>query len=92
VINRLASVTIYVDDQEKALAFYTQKLGFAKISDVRVPGGMRWLTVAPTPTSETTITLEDTQDSDRAKTLPKRLGVAPRGCSRQWTAEKPMRS
>lgn len=37
--------TVHVDDQEKALRFYTEVLGFAKKEDVS-NGGYRWLTVA----------------------------------------------
>jgi predicted enzyme related to lactoylglutathione lyase len=36
---------IYVDDQEKALRFYTEVLGFTKKADFG-NGGYRWLTVA----------------------------------------------
>ncbi len=36
---------IYVDDQEKALRFYTDTLGFVKKADV-TQGPFRWLTVA----------------------------------------------
>ena len=36
---------MYVDDQEKALRFYTEVLGFAKKADVS-QGPFRWLTVA----------------------------------------------
>lgn len=36
---------IYVDDQAKALRFYTDVLGFVKKADVS-QGGYRWLTVA----------------------------------------------
>ena len=38
-------MTIYVDDQEKALRFYTDVLGFVKKTDVS-QGPYRWLTVA----------------------------------------------
>ncbi|HTH75645.1 MAG TPA: VOC family protein [Trinickia sp.] len=37
-------VGIYVDDQDEALAFYVDKLGFKVHSDVR-NGNYRWLTV-----------------------------------------------
>ena len=37
--------SIYVDDQEKALRFYTDVLGFVKKADV-TQGPFRWLTVA----------------------------------------------
>lgn len=36
--------TIYVDDQDKALRFYTEAAGFVKKADVS-QGGYRWLTV-----------------------------------------------
>jgi catechol 2,3-dioxygenase-like lactoylglutathione lyase family enzyme len=36
---------IPVNDQDKALEFYTSKLGFVKKFDVPVGGGNRWLTV-----------------------------------------------
>ncbi|MCB9564233.1 MAG: VOC family protein [Kofleriaceae bacterium] len=36
--------TVYVDDQDRALRFYTEVLGFAKKDDVR-NGTYRWLTV-----------------------------------------------
>ena len=38
-------ISIPVPDQEKALAFYTQKLGFVKKVDVPLGGDNRWLTV-----------------------------------------------
>ena len=41
---QIRHVLIKVDDQEKALAFYTSKLGFVKHLDIPM-GKMRWLTV-----------------------------------------------
>ncbi|HVW29766.1 MAG TPA: VOC family protein [Polyangiaceae bacterium] len=41
---KLKVMTLYVDDQDRALAFYTEKLGFQKKTDVG-GGGYRWLTV-----------------------------------------------
>lgn len=42
---KIELTSIHVDDQEKALRFYTDVLGFAKKADVS-RGGYRWLTVA----------------------------------------------
>jgi predicted enzyme related to lactoylglutathione lyase len=42
---KIKLIAIYVDDQEKALRFYTQVAGFVKKADVS-QGGYRWLTVA----------------------------------------------
>ncbi|KAA9151677.1 VOC family protein [Amycolatopsis acidicola] len=41
---RINITSVLVDDQAKALAFYTEKLGFTKKTDVPA-GGARWLTV-----------------------------------------------
>jgi predicted enzyme related to lactoylglutathione lyase len=42
---KIKLTSVYVDDQEKALRFYTQVLGFAKRSDFS-NGPFRWLTVS----------------------------------------------
>jgi predicted enzyme related to lactoylglutathione lyase len=42
---RIKVTSIYVDDQDKALRFYTDVLGFVKKTDV-TQGPFRWLTVA----------------------------------------------
>ena len=42
---KIKLTTVYVDDQEKALRFYTEVLGFAKKADFS-NGPYRWLTVA----------------------------------------------
>jgi catechol 2,3-dioxygenase-like lactoylglutathione lyase family enzyme len=41
---RIYVTSVLVDDQEKALRFYTDVLGFVKKTDIPV-GGARWLTV-----------------------------------------------
>jgi predicted enzyme related to lactoylglutathione lyase len=42
---KIKVTSIYVDDQDKALRFYTEVLGFAKKADFS-RGPFRWLTVA----------------------------------------------
>jgi predicted enzyme related to lactoylglutathione lyase len=42
---KIKLTSVHVDDQEKALRFYTDVLGFAKKADVS-QGPYRWLTVA----------------------------------------------
>ncbi len=37
--------SVFVDDQETALRFYTEVLGFQTKQDVALGGGARWLTV-----------------------------------------------
>jgi predicted enzyme related to lactoylglutathione lyase len=42
---KIKVTSVYVDDQDKALRFYTEVLGFAKKTDFS-QGPFRWLTVA----------------------------------------------
>src|ERR671933_1503320 len=42
---KIKLTSIYVDDQEKALRFYTEVLGFVKKADI-TQGPFRWLTIA----------------------------------------------
>ena len=42
---KIKLTSVYVDDQERALRFYTEVLGFVKKADFS-NGGYRWLTVA----------------------------------------------
>jgi catechol 2,3-dioxygenase-like lactoylglutathione lyase family enzyme len=47
MLKSLTNVNVWVQDQDEALAFYTEKLGFELRQDVTVPelGNFRWLTV-----------------------------------------------
>jgi catechol 2,3-dioxygenase-like lactoylglutathione lyase family enzyme len=47
MITRLSHATIYVLDQEEALAFYRDKLGFEVRTDMTMDNGFRWLTIGP---------------------------------------------
>lgn len=44
---RVSQVTLVVSDQAKALAFYTEKVGFEKKTDFTSPVGYRWVSVGP---------------------------------------------
>ncbi|MBT3531580.1 MAG: hypothetical protein HOF74_07555 [Gammaproteobacteria bacterium] len=57
-INRISHLTVYVRDQETALSWYKQKLGFEVVMDNdEVVSGMRWLTVCPAGNPATQIAL-----------------------------------
>ena len=47
MLKQLTNVQVWVDDQDEALAFYTEKLGLELREDVTVPemGNFRWLSV-----------------------------------------------
>ena len=42
---KIVFTSVLVDNQEKALDFYTSKLGFVKKQDIPLGGEARWLTV-----------------------------------------------
>ena len=42
---RITVTSVLVDNQDKALAFYTDVLGFLKKTDIPLGGGAKWLTV-----------------------------------------------
>jgi uncharacterized glyoxalase superfamily protein PhnB len=56
---RIANAQLWVHDQDEALAFYTQKLGFEVHADVTLPemGNFRWLTVRPPGQQDVAIVL-----------------------------------
>lgn len=47
MITRLSHATIYVLDQDRALEFYRDKLGFEVRKDGRLDNGFRWITMSP---------------------------------------------
>lgn len=53
---RLHYATVYVEDQDRALEFYTGTLGFEVRQDNPMGPGQRWLEVAP-PGASTTVLL-----------------------------------
>jgi predicted enzyme related to lactoylglutathione lyase len=46
-ISHISVITVNVSDQDEALRFYTECLGFEKRMDAPMGEGLRWLTVAP---------------------------------------------
>lgn len=56
MILRLSIVTVVVKDLDEAFKFYTEKLGFEKVTDVKGP--MHFLTVAPPKGKDTEILLQ----------------------------------
>jgi catechol 2,3-dioxygenase-like lactoylglutathione lyase family enzyme len=68
LINKLILITVIVRDQEEALDFYCNKLGFEKKHDLPLPSRSRederWLTVAPKHQKELAIVLRKPHADD----------------------------
>lgn len=47
MITKFSHITLYVLNQDSALDFYTNKLGFKVVTDVPMGPESRWLTVSP---------------------------------------------
>jgi predicted enzyme related to lactoylglutathione lyase len=69
---KIKLTSIHVDDQEKALRFYTETLGFVKKTDVSA-GQYRWLTVVSPEDPEGAELLLEPNDNPAAKTYQQAL-------------------
>ncbi len=63
MITRMSHAIIYVLDQDKALEFYRDKLGFEVRVDLTMDNGFRWLTVAPKTQPDMQIVLMAVKES-----------------------------
>ena len=76
---RITTTQVWVHDQDEALAFYTEKLGFEVRMDATLPemGNFRWLTVGPVGQPDVSIVLMaipgapvmDEQTAEQVRTL-----------------------
>ena len=76
---KLSTTQLWVHDQDEALAFYTEKLGFEVRMDVTMAemGNFRWLTVGPVGQPDIAIVLMaipgppvmDTETAEQVRTL-----------------------
>src|SRR5262245_37059362 len=62
MITRLSHATIYVLDQEAAMKFYRDTLGFEVRVDATIDNGFRWLTVGPKTQPDLQIVLMKVQE------------------------------
>ena len=62
------AVTVFVRDQDAALRFYVEQLGFEIAFDARLPTGRRWLAVAP-PDGSAVLSLVAPSPESREYTL-----------------------
>jgi catechol 2,3-dioxygenase-like lactoylglutathione lyase family enzyme len=64
MIPKVRTVFLFVADQDRALEFYTEKIGMQKVTDDEMWPGARWLEVAA-PGAETFLALAAAHDFDR---------------------------
>lgn len=74
--------SVFVDDQDKALAFYTGKLGFTKMADIPMGPTYRWLTVvSPEGVHGVELALESVVGFEAARVFQKTLYESNRPCT-----------
>ncbi|WJH33737.1 VOC family protein [Paenibacillus sp. CC-CFT747] len=59
MITRIGQIMLYVNDQDKAVEFWTEVAGFQVLYEENNGEGLRWIEVAPSKSSETTIILHN---------------------------------
>jgi lactoylglutathione lyase len=59
MISKIGQVMLYVNDQDVAVKFWTEKLGFVVKAEEDNGAGFRWIEIAPNSDSETSIVLHN---------------------------------
>jgi catechol 2,3-dioxygenase-like lactoylglutathione lyase family enzyme len=94
MIEKIGHITILVKDQDDALKFYTEKLGFKKCQDTTFGEGMRWVTVALKTQPDLEITFVKADSTEKLKSLGKQAGdhvfltLETNNCNRDYEAMK----
>ena len=71
---RIKLTSVSIDDYDKALTFYTEKLGFEKKTEIELPNGDRWITVvSPESPNGTELLLEPNASYPAMKALKESL-------------------
>ncbi len=58
VIRHIGQVMLYVNDQDTAVKFWTEKIGFVVVAD-QEEEGVRWIEISPTKEAQTTLVLHN---------------------------------
>lgn len=59
MIHKIGQIMLYVNNQDEALKFWTEKVGFSVISEEDNGQGLRWIEIAPTKEAETSLILHN---------------------------------
>ncbi|OBY78228.1 glyoxalase [Paenibacillus sp. KS1] len=61
MINQIGQVMLYVNDQDQAVQFWTEKVGFIVVSEDNNGHGMKWIEIAPAQGAQTSFVLHNKQ-------------------------------
>jgi catechol 2,3-dioxygenase-like lactoylglutathione lyase family enzyme len=71
---RLAHIAIVVDDYDRAIEFYTQKLGFQLLEDTPLSETKRWVMVAPRGQGECCLLLAQAANAEQSSRIGNQTG------------------
>ena len=73
-MNKIGHITLLVRDQDEALKFYTEKLGFQKRQDLVIAENVRWVTVSPKGQTDLELTFVVASSEPKRKAVGKQAG------------------
>ncbi|MGO0063506.1 VOC family protein [Brevibacillus fluminis] len=59
MIHKIGQIMLYVNNQDEAVQFWTEKVGFHVVSEENNGQGMRWIEIAPKHGAETSLVLHN---------------------------------
>lgn len=59
MINKVGQIMLYVNNQDEAVQFWTEKVGFRVVSEEDNGQGFRWIEISPTKEAGTSIILHN---------------------------------
>ena len=71
---RIAHITIVVNDYDEAITFYTEKLGFKLVEDTKLSETKRWVLVAPAGAKECCLLLAQAANADQQTHIGNQTG------------------
>lgn len=74
MLRKLAQLALLVPDYDPAIAYYTQVLGFVLVEDTALPGGKRWVVVAPPGREGATLLLARAATDEQASRVGDQTG------------------
>ena len=73
-MQRLMQVTLLVDDYDRAIAFYTQKLNFLVREDTVLTPSKRWVLISPSGSSECCLLLAKAVNEEQKSRIGNQTG------------------
>lgn len=71
---RIAHIALVVDDYDRAIKFYTEKLDFQLLEDTRLNETKRWVLIAPQGANGCSLLIAKASNEEQAKSIGNQTG------------------